>query len=181
MLLDHKAKQIEFVKQPQSIEKAVKEVVAFLESSRKGKVDVDRKTAFIVRSYESDDDDVTMALGEFGLVFLVEGRDRLAHFPVRQNPGQVVSNQQHNSGACYTYAAVGHFLRNCPTVSQQMGKHVTQGFYQWVPEQSTSLEFYNRCTEYPSSTCKLTKCEGCQHNFTGNSNTATYFNFFWYT
>ena len=211
-LLDHKAKQqVEFVKQPQSIEEAVTEVVTFLESSRRTKVDMDRKTAFMVRPCESDDDDddddnvnekgrlarlpdknnkeqhrsrntqndatVNTELNKIKeqlaqitqqqkqLISNVQqakashnqgvfqhdngsgrawsgfprGRGRLAHFPVRQNAGQVVSNQQHNSGACYTCGAMGHFSRNCPG-SQQTGQSMQhRGFANGYQNNKRSL------------------------------------------
>ena len=67
------------------------------------------------------------------------GRGRLAHFPVRQNAGQVVSNQQHNSGSCYTCGAMGHFSRNCPG-SQQTGQSMQhRGFANGYQNNQRSL------------------------------------------
>ena len=109
------------------------------------------------------------------------GRGRLAHFPVRKNSGQVVCNQHRNSGACCTCGAVGHFSRNCPG-SQQTGQNMQhRGFGNGYQKQSTSVECYDRCPEYPDSTCKLTKYGSCQHSTSGNSNTAARFNFSCYT
>ena len=93
-LLDHKAKQqVEFVKQPQSIEEAVTEVVAFLESSRRTKVDMNRKTAFMVRPCESDDDDDDDNVNEKG---------RLGRLPDKNNKEQHRSRNTQNDATVNT-------------------------------------------------------------------------------
>ena len=90
-LFEHNARQqVEFVKQPQSIEEAVTEVVTFLERSRKSKVDVDRKTAFMVHPCESDDDDDDDEA--------VDEKGRVARLPDKNNKDQHRhSNTQNNA------------------------------------------------------------------------------------